>query len=357
MAPDLPTPSGGLRVIYDLAGHARRSGLAAHVWHGTPGHRLPDLDGKCDVITGPQLRAEAGDLLVMPEVGGSKWSFLPAGAPVVMLVQGIDFVFADATFDTAVPEAYPGWPSARAAIATSESIATFLGRACQPTFPIHRLPVDVDAEVFRPAVKERLIALMPRRRREDLLAVVQLLRRQDALGDWEIVLIDGMSRAQVAATMGRCAIFLSGAEREGFGLPGAEAMAAGCHVVGFTGDGAKEYMLPGLASVATESDVVGMADLVQAAMLEFDADPDAFASRSARGRALIVERYAPSINRGRVEEAFRALTEPSSPALITVPTTLRHYQIHAPRRGLLPSGYRAARRTARRAVDRWGGSR
>ena len=84
---------------------------------------------------------------------------------------------------------------------------------------------------------------MPRRRREDLLAGVQLMRRSGQLDGWTFELIDGVDARGVADVLGRSAIFLFGAEREGVGLPGAEALAAGAFVVGFTGHGAKELSL------------------------------------------------------------------------------------------------------------------
>ena len=51
----------------------------------------------------------------------------------------------------------------------------FLGAACDPNLPLHHVPVEIDVARFKPLAKERLISLMPRRRREDLLAGVQLM--------------------------------------------------------------------------------------------------------------------------------------------------------------------------------------
>ena len=155
----------------------------------------------------------------MPETGGSKWSFLSDGHPVVMLCQGMDFVFSNSDFLTDEPGAYPGWPQATAAITISDAIHTFLDRACHHGFPLHNVPVQIE-DWFQSGEKEKRIALMPRRRREDLLGAVQLVRRSGRLGDWQIVLIDGMTQQQVADELGRAAIFLFGAEREGVGLPG-----------------------------------------------------------------------------------------------------------------------------------------
>lgn len=342
MAPDLPTPSGGIKVIYRYVEHLRALGYEASVWHGTPGFSYPQWSSSAPVETALELSFAPGDVLVMPETGGSKWSFLSNGEPVVMLCQGMDFVFADADFTSDVPGAYPGWTQARAALAVSEAIATFLEHACDDCFPIHRVPVEIES-YFEPLPKQRTIALMPRRRREDLLGAVQLVRRSGRLGVWEILLIDQMTQAEVARALGQSAIFLFGAEREGIGLPGAEAMAAGCYVIGFTGDGAKEYLLPDAAGVVLDSDVVGMCEMTLAAMHDFDHDRGTLQRRIDVGRERVMERHSADAVRQALAAAFEQICAPGSPSLIQHAVTLPHYQAHVPRKGLLWRGYYAAR--------------
>ena len=350
MAPDLPSPSGGIKVIYRYVEHLCALGYDARVWHGTPGFAYESWGSTAPVDAGHRLDFSAGDVLVMPETGGSKWSFLSEGQPVVMLCQGMDFVFANSDFLTDEPGAYPGWPNATAAIAISDAIHTFLGRACPDGFPLHSVPVQIE-DWFSPDVKEKRIALMPRRRREDLLGAVQLIRRSGRLDDWEIVLIDGMTQQQVADELGRAAIFLFGAEREGVGLPGAEAMASGCYVVGFTGDGAKEYMLEQHASVIADSDVVDMCDRTLEAMEWFEHDRSRFDERAALGHDWVRSRHSSALVRERLGVAFAAITAPGSASLLPEPTTLSHYQAHAPATDLYNRGRIAARRQARRLVD------
>lgn len=351
MAPDLPTPSGGIKVIYRYVEHLCALGYDARVWHGTPGFAYESWGSTAPVDTGIELDFAAGDVLVMPETGGSKWSFLPDGNPVVMLCQGMDFVFANSDFLTDEPGDYPGWPDATAAIAISDAIHTFLTRACAPGFPLHSVPVQIE-DWFKPLEKERRLALMPRRRREDLLGAVQLVRRSGRLGDWEIVLIDGMTQQQVADELGRAAIFLFGAEREGVGLPGAEAMASGCYVVGFTGDGAKEYMLPDHSSVVADSDVVAMCDRTLEAMDWFENAPEVIRQRADAGRDWVRSRHNAELVRRHLADAFTAITAPGSPSLIPAAVTLPHYQAHAPKYGRMGELYVAARKQARRTADR-----
>ncbi len=329
MAPDMASMSGGLQVIYRMAEHLKHLGFDARVWHGTPGHHYDGFECDADVVTGRQIRLEPGDVLVMPEVGGSKWANLNSGAPVVMLVQGVDFVFANSEFSGSTEHDYPGWPDARGAISVSETIEEFLREVVPSDFPLYRVPLEIDADLYSPRTKEPLIAFMPRRRKEDLLGVIHLLRRSGALdARWELLPIDGMSQAEVAHAMGRAAIFLNGGEREGFGLPGAEALAAGCHVIGFTGHGGREYMRSDFADVIAESDVVDMARTVRSSMAEFDEDQEAFRRRSERGRAFIIENYGSQAQADALSAAFTEILKSS--AVLTQPVLASHYQTHAP---------------------------
>lgn len=349
MAPDLAAPSGGIKVMYRFVEHLRESGHDARVWHGTPGFAFRSWESDAPVETGLHLSFDPGDVLVMSEVG--RWNFLAQGQPLVVLCQGVDFVFASSDFQADEPGDYPAWPDASAAIATSDAIHSFLRAACPDGFPVHPVPLEVE-DYFTPLPKRRQIALMPRRRREDLLAIVHLLRRSGRLDGWELVLIDDMSQAEVAQALGSAAIFLFGGEREGFGLPGAEAMAAGCYVVGFTGDGAKEYMLPAHSSPVPESDCVAAAQRVLEAMDWFDEQRAVFDQRTAAARTFITETYSAERSRAALSAAFDEITAPGSRSVLRDHVTLGHYQAHAPATDAWNRLRITMRRTARGAARR-----
>ena len=345
MAPDLTTFSGGLKVIDAYVGALNTAGLPARTWHGTRQAQYPDATAP--TVYGLTLDLEPGDVLVMPETGGQKWQFLTGDARVVMLCQGTDFVFANTDFTAGLPGPYPGWPNATAVVGVSDSIVDFLRAACDPGLPIHHVPVEIDTALFRPLPKEKRIALMPRRRREDLLAAVQLIRAAGLLDEgWELEIIDGMTAPEVAAALGRSAIFLFGAEREGVGLPGAEAMAAGAYVVGFTGHGAREYLLPGVSSVIPESDVIAMKDETIRIARLFADERAAYEAATAAGRELIISRYSHDVMASSLVAAFEKITRTVSPSVLRAPVTVSHYQRYGQRPGRVWTTYVAARTAA-----------
>ena len=109
--------------------------------------------------------------------------------------------------------------------------------------PIVHNAIDLDR--FRPARKRRLIAMMPRKMRREADYLWNMFRRRyPEHGDFRHAPIHDMTEAMTAEALGRSAIFLSLSRLEGFGLPPLEAMAAQCLVVGFHGDGGREYARP-----------------------------------------------------------------------------------------------------------------
>jgi len=72
----------------------------------------------------------------------------------------------------------------------------------------------------------------------------------------------------VAATLGRSSIFLSFSELEGYGLPPLEAALAGNLVVGYTGQGGREFFAPPIFRPIDHGDFLRYAGEVDRAIQE-----------------------------------------------------------------------------------------
>lgn len=106
---------------------------------------------------------------------------------------------------------------------------------------IFKITLSIDHNVFNPAGhKKDLITYMPRRLKRHSDLVLFFLEAYLPSG-WEVRPIDGMSQSEVAKSLGESKIFLSFGELEGFGLPPIEAALSGNVVIGYTGEGGKEY--------------------------------------------------------------------------------------------------------------------
>ena len=118
------------------------------------------------------------------------------------------------------------------------------------TFPelkekIVRVNISVDnkkyycsEEIFKN--KENLITYMPRKKKNNsemlLFILNQLLPK-----NWKIESIDNLTELEVANFFRKSKIFLSFSDLEGLGLPPIESALCGNHVIGYTGEGGKEF--------------------------------------------------------------------------------------------------------------------
>lgn len=124
---------------------------------------------------------------------------------------------------------------------SSEVIAAYCGRVF-PGPPPPVIHYGIDSALFRPRRKRAQIAFMPRKMEKEARFILETFRRlHPEFHDWRWVAIDRADESEVARILGESAIFLSLGRLEGLGLPPLEAMAAGCVVVGFLGDGGREF--------------------------------------------------------------------------------------------------------------------
>jgi glycosyltransferase involved in cell wall biosynthesis len=142
------------------------------------------------------------------------------------------------------------------------------------------------------------VAVMPRKG----AAVLDWL--MERLGDtirWSI--IDGRTERQTAELLKAADVFLALSPHEAFGLPALEAMAAGCCVVGYPGDGGYEFMHHGSsAHVVPNGDRQG---LLKA--LRFCLDQPEYREQLRQGGARVVSFYTPARERKCLYSALRWL--------------------------------------------------
>lgn len=121
--------------------------------------------------------------------------------------------------------------------------------------------------------KRKQIAYMPRKRPEEADIVAKALKRTPELSDFTFKPIIGMSNVEVANTLNESLIFLSFSDQEGFGLPAAEAMLAGCIVIGYTGVGGDEYFNSDVGYPIQDSDIGAFLNTVKSVASAYDQDP------------------------------------------------------------------------------------
>ncbi|REF69544.1 glycosyltransferase family 1 protein [Paracoccus versutus] len=305
LCPDTQTASGGIAVIYDTVAALCRAGYDAAILHNSPAAGYLDhpdkpplcytydyyiarqkqgLDGRRArlmspfILMGEKLRGGplkpwrpgAEDILVIPE-------FMITAAMTAFPQSRLGvFVQNPFAFQEAHAEAMERGLDIR------ERADWFLGvsQICLDQFELlniqtgHHLPVSMKPEDFPfREEKERLITYMPRKRSAEARQIVDTLERRGKLKGYRIQELDNMPRLDVSDHLQRSQFFISLLRMESIGFPAAEAMAAGCIVVGYTGLGGREYFTPKTGVPVTEDDTLGLVHALEAAVAEYAAAP------------------------------------------------------------------------------------
>jgi Glycosyl transferases group 1 len=218
-------------------------------WVGKPS--LSGIDGCFD----PEQ-----ELVVVPELWARKYGDQLAhlGVPYAIYVQNGYYISKG---DPAVLNA--AYAGARCVLTISDDASRCVAMAFPGTEDrILRVHTSVNAQRFNPnQPKENLITYMPRKLADHSSKVMFFLRNR-LPAHWRIQAIDGLNEDGVADLLQRSKIFMSFSHFEGFGLPPLEAALCGNQVIGYTGQGGKEYWRPLVFTEIESGNVIQFAQAV-----------------------------------------------------------------------------------------------
>jgi len=171
--------------------------------------------------------------------------------------------------------------------ASSEAVNTLLGRDS------HRLQLPVCRKGLEYCSAKKLqIAYMPRKRPGERAMIIAGLKAQSSLADIPIISIENMTNKERNCVISESLVFLSFSEKEGFGLPPAEAMATGSIVIGYTGVGGDEYFTCETGIPVPDSDIVSFIRSVEHIIARYRKDPAPLDALRQSASRLIWERYS-----------------------------------------------------------------
>jgi hypothetical protein len=292
-SPHQPTPSGGVRNIYRHVDELNGLDIGAAVLHAKAGFRCSWFDNATRVISAGSVTLHADDVLVVPEFYGPGLDGLPAESNIVIFNQRAYDTFDYVPYEgTAAGAPYSSIKGLRGLLTVSEDNAELL-RYAFDTVDTRIARLVIDPSVFHPSPgrRPRRIAFTAHRRGPEREQLLHILRSRGVLEGWELSPISGRTERETADIMRSCPLFLSFSEREGFGLPPAEAMASGCYVVGYTGLAGREYFDEEYSSPVPEADLLTFARAVERACATYEEDPDGLAKRGALASERILARY------------------------------------------------------------------
>ena len=270
------------------------------------GGTAPEVDLRGASSAPARRRLGPQDYLVLPEFYGTSMRRCTFGAQLLVFNQNAHYTFNGAQLEGGIAEMIYAHDLA-GVLAVSRHTFDYLSYAFGSA-RIHLTPNGVDTSVFYPGGdKRRQIAYMPRKLPHHLLQVVQLLGARGALDGWALRPIEAMSEADVAQALRESAFFISSCHEEGFGLPPLEAAACACTVVGYTGYGAGEFMLPEHCYPIAQGDVLSFAQTLEQLLREYEVDPARLRQQAERFSAFVRERYSKDVERASIIEAWRSI--------------------------------------------------
>jgi len=238
-----------------------------------PAAEITEGDDARFALLGGRFVGEA-TLLAMPTViAGPKISQRAEGNRKVILNQNAYYTFMGYPLLDEVKPPYMH-PEVVAAIVVSEDSKQYLEYVF-PKLPIYRIKYSIDPKLYYiTGRKKKQLCFMPRKNLADARQVLNILRYRKALEGWKVVAIDKKSQAEAAAILRDSLIFLSFGHPEGFGLPPAEAMAAGCITVGYHGN-VREFFTPERGFPIEMGNILGYARTVEEVIgrVERDIEP------------------------------------------------------------------------------------
>lgn len=232
------------------------------------------------------------DILVFPEVYGAESLEVLPECSMVLFNQNCYYTYG--TYDRMrhPREIDYTHPRILGTIVVSENSKEYLSYAF-PSAEVYRMRLGIQDTIFHFGTKKkRQLCYMTRKLREDSTQIVSILKQRPSLEGWEFIAINDKTEEEVAQIMKESVFFLSFNHREGFGLPPAEAMACGCYVIGYHGEGGREYLKPEFSSVIETGDIIHYVQKVEELVRTYDADPQALLTRGKMASDFILDRYS-----------------------------------------------------------------
>lgn len=344
VCPDIQKPSGGIKQIYRQVDVLNKNGFEAYILHDNPGFKCNWFANKTPVLYSPSLfkdlvelklqaqlsvkqklkgavkqgikkaknRVTQGeiieilktDILVFPEVYGPKLAEVKPGIKKVIYNQGAYQTFFGYNLDLSDKDTPYLNEDLISVVVNSEDAKQYINLAF-PKLNVFRVKYGFDSKKFSiNTKKKKQICFMPRRLRSDIVQVINILKFKGVLDNWDIKPIENMNEQQVADCMKESALFLSFNINEGFGMPPAEAMACGCVVVGYPGQGGIEIFNPDFSFPVKDRDIKAYVKTLEALLKAYEDNAKPYEIMAKKASEFILLTYSMAEEERTIIEAW-----------------------------------------------------
>jgi glycosyltransferase involved in cell wall biosynthesis len=321
--PDLDRAIGGVKQLHRHVEHLVSLGWDASILTEAPGFRPSWFSSSAPSLALAESQAR-GDLspescvLLVPEtyLGADLRNFRGLNLSVLSRVvfnQNAYYSYGQiGDHTTSALAAFYDDPAVLQVLSISEDTHMFLARNLGLADQRLSRIVNAIEPSFRPdQPKANRMHWMPRKNPDHVQAVLQGLQRCGLRhsGGWQGEPLLQLSHAQVAERLNGARLFLAFGHPEGFGLPIAEAMAAGCWVVGYSGGGGAELFRFGASECVSFGDWPGFLAAIQRAFDAFAEQPRETELRLQRQALAVRSLYSAEQERASIATAWDRIAE------------------------------------------------
>ena len=308
LCPDWTFPAGSVRKLYRHVDVLNGNGIDAMIVHQNSGFRCRWFENQTPVT---YLEAvwppRATDILLIPESISAQIVPVTRGVRKVILNQNAYQTFIGDTSGAQRAVVPRRDLDVLATLVVSEDSRRYL-EYIFPGHPIHRIHNSVDPALFHyQAQKQRRIVFMPRKKKDDAVQVLNMLRMRGALEGFEVVAVSNQNERETAKILRESMLFMSLCTYEGSPMPPLEAMACGCLTVGYHGRGGAEYVNEFYAFPVEPEDVLGFAQTMEQVLGRIRENPVPLLEQGRQASEFVLAKYTPELEEEDILTAWRSI--------------------------------------------------
>jgi hypothetical protein len=269
-------PTGGVRVIYNYVNVLNSIGADAYVLHPLKNYSYKFADSPAPIY---KLRyIFSNDHLVIPDVyigrinkdklnGHSNFSLLIQNPYIIRSIQKynnkeiINKVFNSAKYILCISED------------AERMIANMFPQVKDRLIRSSWSLPDNSKLKFNPKDKQKIISFMPRKNIDHIQLTLDSID-VNLPNDWQLVPIVNMTRSQLEDILNRSSIHLSFGSFEGLPAPPVEAAISGNYVIGYHGNGGREYWLIPNFTEVNVCDIYDFSKKILERVSKIDSNPE-----------------------------------------------------------------------------------
>lgn len=234
-------PTGGVRVIYSYVAKLREIGFDAYVYHPVNGYYYKYTKDKVPIYSGKKISKY--DHIVIPDVYISRLNkkTLPNGINFSLLIQN-PYIFRSIGRYSNIENITYAFQHASKILCISEDAIDMVNKMLPLNkHKLMRVSWSLESKMFlNSEKKKKIISYMPRKNITHINLLHECLY-SNLPNDWQMKSIEGVSQKELIKILQQSSIFLQFGSFEGLPAPPVEAAISGNYVIGYHGNGGKEY--------------------------------------------------------------------------------------------------------------------